>query len=293
MLHLLINPTAGNGRSIKYAQEVMKHLSSKGILYEAQYTSGCYHATEICNALAAQKVQTVISVGGDGTSLEAASGLIGTQTVLGILPAGTGNDFARCLGIPTDPIQAIDALLSATPTHVDMASINGKPFLNVCGAGFDARVVAASRQVRLLGRGMLPYLYGVVHTLIENKSYDMHVTVDGTSYDGRMLLCEVANGQYIGGGMQMAPMADPSDGCLDLVFVDAISRRKILALLPKMIKGNHMQYTQHVHHVRCKEVVLSCKNMLIQCDGEILPLCDEARFALLPDSIKILVPSKS
>lgn len=290
MQHIVVNPAAGNGRAKKNALQIATYLQKKGIEHEIIYTQRSGHASVLCSELAASGVERILCLGGDGTILESAGGLLGTNTALGILPGGTGNDFARCLGIPSNPIRALDLLMQAPVLPVNVASVNGRPFINVCGAGFDVQVVIASRSFRFLTRGMLPYLLGVIKTLIRNASYDMEVTVDGETLRQKTLLCDVANGQYIGGGMRIAPTGDPTDDLLDIVLVDALPRREILRKIPLMIVGKHLRFTDIIHHKRCREVTIRCPGMQLQCDGELLEPCDEAHFTLLPRHLNMLCP---
>lgn len=156
----------------------------------------------------------VLCAGGDGTAFEAAHGCIGSKTALGILPCGTGNDFTRMLHLPSKPEEAALALLEGHAQPIDVGYINGHLFLNSCGAGFDAQTVQAAQKAKFLGRGMLPYLYGVFDTLAHYRPREMTIQADDAPpFTQPCLLCIVANGQFIGGGMQIAPCARFDDGC--------------------------------------------------------------------------------
>ena len=290
MLHLLVNPVAAHGRCVALAARIESALKEKGLSYRILFTEAPHHATELCRRLALEGSRLILCAGGDGTAFEAAHGLLGSKTPLGVLPCGTGNDFARTLGLPANLEQALDVLLAGSARAVDVGYIEDRLFLNSCGTGFDAETVRAAQKAKFLGRGMLPYLYGVFDTLLHYEPREMRIQIDGEApVVRRCLLCLVANGQYIGGGMRMSPLSRIDDGLLDLVYVDPLPRRKIVQLLPKMIRGRHMGYTDIVHHVRCRRATLECPGMLMQCDGELRTL-DVAPFSVDPARLLLQMP---
>lgn len=290
MLHLIVNPIAGNGRCAALAERIEEALRAKGFAFETQQTLRPGHAEELARRVAQTGAPLVLCAGGDGTAFEAAHGLIGSKTALGILPCGTGNDFTRMLALPAKAEEAALALLKGHAQPIDVGYINGHLFLNSCGAGFDAQTVQAAQKAKFLGRGMLPYLYGVFDTLAHYKPLEMTIqTDDAPPFTQRCLLCIVANGQFIGGGMQIAPCARFDDGLFDLLYVDPLPRRKIVRLLPEMIRGKHMRFTEIVHHIRCRSVRIDCPDMLMQCDGELQTL-NSASFSLTPARLLLQVP---
>ena len=163
MLTFIINPTAGGGRAKRVEAELRAELERRGVAYEMLHTTALNHAVQLSREAAARAdCEAVISVGGDGTTFEVATGLKNTGKPLGIIPAGTGNDFIKSVGLPANPLQALDFILTHTPRPVDLGQINDRCFLNVCGTGFDVTVLEQAALASKKLRGMLPYLYGVI-----------------------------------------------------------------------------------------------------------------------------------
>ena len=269
MFTIIVNTVAGHGKALKVAARVEAWLKERGVEHAVKYTEYPGHAVELARACGDRGDKRLFCVGGDGTVFEVANGLAESDTSLGVIPGGTGNDFARSLGLPKDPVAVMDALLSAPARAVNMCKINDRVFLNVCGAGFDVEVVAACNRVKHLSRGMLPYLYGVLHTLFTYKPRHFTIELDGEARQASLLLVAVANGQYFGGGMRVAPMARLDDNLLDVIMVQPLSRPRILRLLPKLIDGSYIQLTDIVEHKRCQAVRIASPGMRMQMDGEL------------------------
>jgi YegS/Rv2252/BmrU family lipid kinase len=289
MFTIIVNTVAGHGKALKVAARVEAWLKERGFEYAVTYTEYAGHAVELARACGNRGDSRVFCVGGDGTVFEAANGLAGSDTSLGVIPGGTGNDFARSLGLPKDPVAVMDTLLSAPVRAVNMCKLNDRVFLNVCGAGFDVEVVEACNRVKHLGQGMLPYLYGVLHTLFTYKSRDFTIELDGEPRQVSLLLVAVANGQYIGGGMHVAPMARLDDDLLDVIMVRPMSRLRILRLLPKLIDGSYIALTDVVQHRRCRSVRVSSPGMRMQADGEIAEI-EDARIDVSDQRLLMLMP---
>lgn len=221
MLTFIVNPTAGSGYALRQEEPIRLGLDAQGIAYRMLRTERPGHATELATAAAREPVCTgVVAVGGDGTAYEVACGLMGTRVPLGIIPAGTGNDFIKAVGIPRKPMEALAFLLSHMPRPVDVGSVNDRLFLNVCGTGFDVTVLEQTLSAKRYCRGLLPYLIGLVRGIFHYKPVHVRLTVDGEEQVRDVLICSVANGRYIGGGIPICPDAKPDDGLLDLVTVE-------------------------------------------------------------------------
>ena len=153
MIYAICNPTAGNGRAKKIAGQVLAWLKERGIPCQLQYTQAPGHATTLAAEARKAQAETVLAIGGDGTATEVARGLLGGSSALGIIPAGTGNDFVKAIGIPKNPREALDYVLSHPPRKTDVGECNGRMFLNVIGAGFDVSVLEyAGRSYQILSK---------------------------------------------------------------------------------------------------------------------------------------------
>ncbi len=284
MIDVIINPVAGNGHAKRVGEKVMEALLHRAIACKAYFTESPGHATQIAKEAVHRGTDTVLAVGGDGTAYEAASGLIHSKTALGLIPAGTGNDFIKSIGVPKSPQKALDHILSHPPRLVDMGRINDKLFLNVCGTGFDVSVLEYSMKAKKLVRGMLPYLYGVIRTIFSFKPVRMHIEIDEeTTLDGTFLQCSVANGRYIGGGIAISPTSQVDDGLLDVVVLRSIPNWKMFFYLPGLLLGRVHSFSITSHY-RCHEVAIDAPGMHMNVDGEMLPI-EKVRFSPVKDAL--------
>lgn len=284
MLHFIINPTAGSGLANKVGAQIIERLRSDPCDYTVSYTEGVGHATGLARTAAERGVQTVVAVGGDGTVCETARGLFGTQTALGVIPAGTGNDVARMLHTPKKPWEAVEFILTHPARKLDAGLVNDMLFLNVCGTGFDVCVLDYALAAKKYVRGMLPYLWGVICAIFAYRPVEATFEVDGGETETRqVLLLAVANGRYAGGGMDIAPASMPNDGLLDLVTVAHMPRWKMPFQLPKLILGKIMNIPG-VQQYRCANVRINAKNMRLNLDGEIVAV-QGAAFSILPGAL--------
>ena len=284
MLSIIVNPTAGNGRSNATCTAVCRRLEERGIAYELLKTDHPTHATELAREAAQRGADTVIAIGGDGTVTETAAGLRGTKTALGIIPSGTGNDFIKTAGIPSEWEAALELILTKPARPVDSGVVNNGFFINSCGTGFDVVTLDFAEKAKKYVHGLLPYLYGVLRAIVAYKPVDMHIEIgDDIAMDGKYMICSVANGRYFGGGIPIAPLAAVTDGLLDVLVVDAVPRWKLPAYLIPLMRGKlHECRISHRYLTdRCR---ISCKGMRLNLDGEIRPM-DEAVFACEQDQL--------
>jgi diacylglycerol kinase (ATP) len=267
----IVNPAAGRGRAMRVWKMVHQRLTG----VECVRTEGPGHARELAMESVSRGVERVLAVGGDGTVSEIAGGLAGTDIPLAIIPAGTGDDFSRALGVPTSPQAAAQLALEGSTRWVDLGQVRiGEQctaFVNVAGCGFDAEVVRRTAAARRLG-GRLPYLIGILRTLSVFRPRPMRLSIDGHVFGRLALAVAVANGPRYGGGMPIAPTAEIDDGALDVCLIGDLNPVQILALLPRLYAGTHGG-CRGVEFFRCHEVrvePLSVAEVSCQGDGELL-----------------------
>ena len=287
MIEIILNPIAGNGRSKNICKEVCALLDQRGVDYCLHETQRPLHAMELAHDAALRHTHTVLSIGGDGTAYEIACGLMNTSTSLGIIPAGTGNDFIKAVGCPKNPLQALVFILTHEPRCIDIGFLNDKLFLNCCGVGFDVMVLEYSIKAKRYFHGLLPYLYGVLRTIFTYKPVHISYTLDsGEIVEESVLLFCIANGRFFGGGIPIAPTARLDDGLFDVVIVEAIPRWKIPYYLPGLMRGKIASYPI-TRHILCKDIRLSASSGKMNVDGEILPL-DKATFSVSQTSLRLI-----
>lgn len=286
MYTLIVNPTAGSGYALKVERQLRKRLEDMHETWEVLHTERPGHATALAREAAGRPgCRGVIAVGGDGTAYEVACGLLNSGIPLGIIPAGTGNDFIKSTGIPRKPLDALEAILKGAPRPVDVGRLNDRMFLNVCGTGFDVQVLDHTLAAKRYMRGILPYLVGLLRAIFHFQPVDVSLSVDGETRRQRVLVCSIANGCYIGGGIPICPDARPDDGLLDVVLVENRPRWQIPFYLPGLLMGKIGRFRVTTHR-RCREVRLASPGMRVNVDGEILQM-DEAVFSILPGKLTL------
>jgi len=288
MIHLVINPAAGNGSATRVGERIVALLKEENTAFDVSFTEYPGHATALAKEAAEKGIGTVVAVGGDGTVCETARGLVGMDAALGIIPAGTGNDVIKMLGTPRKPEEALRFVLEHPAHEIDAGWVNDMLFLNECGTGFDVCVLDYTLVAKKYVRGMLPYLWGVLRTIFTYKPIEVTVEVDGEgAFQKKLLLLAVANGRFIGGGMDVAPKSVPNDGLLDLILIDSMPNWRMPAQLLKLLTGRILEIPGTVCR-RCKSVTVTMNDakMRLNLDGEIVPV-PHATFRVAPGALKV------
>lgn len=270
MYYLIFNPTAGAGRSIKVLESVEKRLKEKDIKYEIVTTEYKGHALELAKHAVGRGYAGIVSVGGDGTLLEVAEGLFGTRETLGVIPAGTGNDFRQAIGVPKDPELALQIILDGYSMSVDMGLLNKeKCFLNVAGTGFDVDVIKNTNRVRRFLTGSAAYYLGIIMSIFGYKNAKVEITVDGRTLERTILLIAIANGKCYAGGLQIGPDARVNDGLFNIVIINRLPKWRILIELPKLKRGDLKEMTT-VEQFTCSYITINSDQCLrFNLDGEV------------------------
>lgn len=234
-----MNPTAGRGAAAKLIPMMKSAV-------EVLLTEHGGHGVELANE-AASRAERLVVVGGDGTLGQVVRGSLGSGVEIGLVPCGTGNDFARHAGISRDAQSALQIALEGEARAIDLGLIRDEPFINVVSCGFDAQVGQRVNQGYKWVSGTLAYGAALLECLRRFKPVPVEIVVDGTPYSIEAALLAVANATSYGGGMRIAPDASVTDGELDLVIVGNVGKLELVQQFPKIFSG------KHVHHpkVRC------------------------------------------
>ncbi len=286
MYTFIVNPAAGNGYALKTEALIRAEMDKRHLPYEFMHTQHPEHAMELARSAAErEECKCVVAVGGDGTAYEVACGLMNSSVPMGIVPSGTGNDFIKTVDIPKKPMEALEAILNGKPRPVDVGRLNQRMFLNVCGTGFDVQALEYTLAAKKHCRGLLPYLIGVIRAIFTFKPVHVAFTADGETQERDVLLCSVANGRFIGGGIPVCPDAKADDGLLDMVIVETKPRWKIPFYLPGLMMGKIDSFMITTHK-RCSTMTIHSPGMHLNVDGEILTM-DKAEFEILPGKLML------
>lgn len=285
MRMLIVNPIAGCGYALKVMEQVQRVLTARNLPFRVMRTEypGC--AAKLAQEAVEMGCEAVYVIGGDGTFSEVARGLAGSGIPIGLIPAGTGNDFVKTLGTPKEPMAALDFILSHEPRPCDAIDLNGQMFLNVAGAGFDVTVLENVADFGGKIRGLLPYLIGLIRAIWKHQPLQLTYTVDGKTQTKNALLCIAANGKWIGGGIPICPDAVPNDGKIDFMVVGHQPRWKVPYYLVRMMMKQILNFS-FTEHVLCDKVTVSSPGMHVEVDGEIIP-CEHAEFTMHPGALML------
>jgi len=294
VVHLIVNPTAGRGRGRPLVAAAVERLRAAGRDTSVHETTAAGHARALACALPVGS--TVVAVGGDGTIHELLPACLEHQHLLGLLPAGSGDDFAHALGLGRrDPAAALEVLIAGRERRVDVGIVNGEPFVNAFGAGFDADVARRMAGAPHAFRGLGRYLYGIVTAMRDFRLATVRVDVDDgsdvrTAFAGPALLVSVQNGPRTGGSFLFAPGASVDDGTLDVVVAGDFDRLGTFGILPKVMRGAHLGHPR-VHRFAARSLSLSWSTpMPAHAEGELLAPADSFAVTVRPRALRVLAP---
>ncbi len=279
-IKIILNPVAGRGYGGRVEPELRQLLAAEGLDFDLVYTSRRWHAVELAAQAVADGFPLVVAAGGDGTMHEVTNGLMlaagdGEAGTMGVVPIGSGSDFANTVGVPNDLRLACQRLAHGEVRIVDVGRITmpgreTRYFDNTLGVGFDGMVTLEALKVKWL-RGMALYLPVVLKTIFLSLQIpQVTIEYDDQVLEMPVLMIVVANGPREGGGFYVAPDARPDDGLFDLCVAREISRPAMLGLVPHFMKGTHVD-REPVTMLRARRVILSSPDdMVAHVDGEML-----------------------
>jgi YegS/Rv2252/BmrU family lipid kinase len=287
VLSLIVNPSSGGGRAGRALGAVRAALGHHGLEHHVEPTLDLMHARDLAAAAAAAG-EMPVAFGGDGLVAAVAGAVRGTDTVIGVLPGGRGNDFARCLGLPLDPVAATAVLAHGAPTAVDMGAAGDRTFLGIATCGFDSEANRIANAARLI-RGRFVYTYGGLRALAGWKPASFTLRVDGVEHALYGYTVAVANAAMHGGGMLLAPDASLNDGELDVVMIADLPKRTFLRMLPAVFKGMHVELDE-VTILRGRTVEISAdRPFTLYADGDPLAVLP-ATLRVLPAAVRVMAP---
>ena len=306
MYYFIVNRKSRTGKAKKIWEKVEAELKRRKVEYEAYLTEYAGHASVMADQICGEddSVKKIVVFGGDGTVNEVVNGIEDYRNViLGYVPSGSSNDLARSMGIPRDSLEALDRVLnSKNLIYIDHGQIDfcdGNPtrrFAVSAGIGFDAAVCKEAMHstvkeiLNRLGLGKLTYVGIAVRQILSGAMFDAQITVnDNKKHTVRNVFFMTAmNQKYEGGGLPMAPQADPTDGLLSVCLVHGIPRWKILLMFPTIFAGKHV-LVKGIDTFNCKSVELQAsRQMGVHTDGEVGIQRSRVKMSIYPDKIRMM-----
>lgn len=300
---VIINPVSANGKTRSNWPQIKATLEQTGLAFDTAFTTGRLDATYIAREALKNGYETIVSVGGDGTLNEVANGffdndvMINESSQLGIIAGGTGGDFIRTLSYPKDFAAACQVIARGQTRAIDLGKMNytnnqGQAvtsyFINIAGFGLDGAVVDRVNRTSKFFGGFLSFLYGTIAGTLEFHSFPLTLEVDGQLvYEGMTTVVTVANGQYFGGSMQIAPGAVLDDGIFEIVIVEGLTKGRLLKCLPAIYSGAHGQFPEVRFLQGTRVRAISPQRVLLDMDGE-QPGILNAEFSILPRALNII-----
>jgi YegS/Rv2252/BmrU family lipid kinase len=286
-LVLLVNPSSAGGRTLKLLPRIEAALDEHRVPFRVVRTRSLEHGIDAAlRAVEASELPVVVS--GDGLIGAVGGAMAGSETPIGIIPGGRGNDLARVLGIPDEPEAAVEILAAGHSRRIDVGEANGERFLGIGSIGFDSEANRLANETRFI-RGSLVYAYAALATLIRWKPVRFSVRVDEERIRFTGYSVSVANNRAFGGGMFVAPDAELDDGLFDVVMTGEGSKLRFVGNLPKVFKGTHVELDE-IRVFRAQHLELSAsRDVPVYADGEHLTDLP-ATLRVLPRALSVIVP---
>lgn len=271
-IRVVANPSSGKGRAGRQLPLVLETLDGLGLAYDVVTTRDAAHLRESVRAARETGHDRVIICGGDGSIHLAVQELAGSETALGIVPAGTGDDNARLLGLPRKDVEAATRQAALGPIsrvdlgHVVTADGTSRYFLGVMSSGFDSMVNERANAMTWPS-GDARYLVAIVGELRTFRPVHYSADIDGRPVSGEAMLVAVGNGSSYGGGMRVCPDADPADGLLEVTWLHGVRKSTFLRVFPQVFSGGHV-HSRHVSTTRARHLRLDAPGQIVYADGE-------------------------
>lgn len=290
---VIVNPAAGKGRGRRAWRLVGPALRDAGVTFDETLEERPGQAIPIAEEAARAGYELLVAVGGDGTVHEVVNGIMRAglprAPALAIIPGGTGNDFARGVGVPRDPLAAGRLLLgTGMRRRVDLGRVNDRYFVGISGVGFDAEVAAKVNSWPKWIGGTTLYIAAILTMLVAYRPVPTSVAIDGDEQRLQLFLLAAANTPWYGGGMYMAPHARPDDGHLEIITAWDLGKLETLQLLPKVFSGAHLRHPKVAHRAAYEVRVDSEVPLAIHADGETVGRVP-AVFRAVPQALEVIV----
>ena len=293
--HVIVNPLARRGRHNKSIKRLLSDNASKEVFWRVRFCMSRGHAKRLAAEAVREKAPMIIAAGGDGTLHEIVNGLMAFEPerrpVLAVLPLGTGNDFAKMLDMPPGAIEGnLSAIRDGSIHSVDVGQAGDNWFINDMGIGLVARATQAYHAMPRFVPGAARYIAAVLQAAVKNPSHNLRLWKgDDLCFNGRVSMAAVSNGIWTGGQFPLNPLAEINDGLLNVCLAHELNRREVIASLPSLMRGEHLDRST-VESFDAKELWLESEDSEVyQLDGELYPFPkDGLEIKVVPDALRIV-----
>lgn len=287
-VRIILNPISGTRRKVNLSALASRIADPGKFHIEIHQTRSARHAFDLSEEAAEKGVDLIVAAGGDGTLNQVAAGLTGTGKPLGIVPLGSGNGFARALGIPLDAEKALSVAFTGRPRLVDTGKANQHTFLNVCGFGFDAHVSAQFAQAGT--RGFSTYARISMRELSKFQPESYKVKYNGTDTEYSAFVMSVCNGPQYGSNAWIAPMADFSDGTFDVTILQKTGWLNMGRMAFHLFR-KELHHAPGYQGFRTSELtVIMPEAGFVNIDGEAIRFEPVVEIKNLPNSLQVIIP---
>jgi YegS/Rv2252/BmrU family lipid kinase len=300
-IKIVLNPMADMGNAWRAARDLRAITEEHG---GVDWSGTVYpgHAIQLAKQAGEQGYDMVIAMGGDGTVHEVVNGLMqvpaNQRPILGVVPVGSGNDFAHAIGVPSRSDRALLHAINGEPSAIDLGLMTDEHgrreyFDNTLGIGFDAVVTIRSHKLPLL-RGFLMYLTAVIQTIVLNHNpANAQFETERETWQDQVLMTTLCNGGREGGGFMLSPDSKMNDGIMEYVMVRKVSRPMMFRLVPEFMKGTHRRFTKQIRMGACSKLTMTADRPLyIHADGEIFTgfgsSLKKATFEIMPNALQVV-----
>ncbi len=287
-IKFIINPNAGFRRDKRHLYNLIRRRC-KGLDFKIAHTHGPGDATRIAQQAADERYAMVVAVGGDGTVNETASGLVGTETALGIIPRGSGNGLARSLNIPLQAAKALEVIGTGKTYRIDAGRAAHRYFFAVTGVGFDASVGYKFNSASW--RGPLPYFYLAAREFANYHPEPLRLRLEDEAMEMTPFLVTIANTQQYGNGAVIAPHARPDDGILDICVIRPMNFAEFVMNAPKLFNGKADTIPLITYYRSKFAAIEKAGPVLFHVDGEVQTAENLIEISVLPQALKVIVPA--
>jgi diacylglycerol kinase (ATP) len=282
---IIINPFSGKRQAPRVRRQAERIAADLGVALSVKTIRGPGHGVDLARAAVSEGAERVLCAGGDGSLNAVAAGLLGTAVPLGIVPMGSGNGYARSLGLPQETEEALRVAFTGTLRPMDVGFLNEQHFLGTAGIGFDARV--ADRFERAKRRGMVGYLRIILKEIARARTIHVQVTANGQTIEADVLMLVFCNTREFGNGARISPASCPDDGVAELKLVSKPPLRSLpLAFLG--LYTNRSDRLRYIRSIRTTEALVAQDGRIAHLDGEPVPIGQRVRFRLAPRHLLVV-----